>query len=126
LENHDWPGNVRELRNVVERLVALSDGGAIHLKDLPAAVLESAQAPQMPKIERGTLTLTQSREEAEVERINEALRKHRNNRQRAAAELGISRMGLYKKLHKYGLIQPSENGNGTSWEEREPAKVALS
>ena len=37
-------------------------------------------------------------------RIVEALRKHGNNRLRAAAELGISRMTLYNKLHKYGLI----------------------
>ena len=34
-----------------------------------------------------------------------ALAKHKNNRLRAAGELGISRMGLYKKLHKYGLAQ---------------------
>jgi two-component system response regulator HupR/HoxA len=59
-------------------------------------------------VARGTLTLTESRDEAELERINQALCKHRNNRQRAAAELGISRMGLYKKLHKYGLIQPTD------------------
>ena len=38
------------------------------------------------------------------QRIQEALGKHLNNRRRAAAELGISRMGLYKKLHKYGLM----------------------
>ena len=124
LENHDWPGNVRELRNVVERMVALCEGTEVSLKDLPAAVLESARAPQVLAVERGTLTLTQSREEAEVERINEALRKHRNNRQRAAAELGISRMGLYKKLHKYGLIQPTENGSW--WSEPETVKAALS
>ena len=42
-----------------------------------------------------------------MRRISEALRKHGNNRLRAAAELGISRMGLYKKLHKYGLMQAS-------------------
>ena len=35
--------------------------------------------------------------------IKEALAKHSNNRLRAASELGISRMGLYKKLHRYGL-----------------------
>ena len=70
------------------------------------------------------MTLNQSREEAEMERILEALRKHRNNRQRAALELGISRMGLYKKLHKYGLIQPTENDT-PSWEEPEEVKVAL-
>ena len=51
------------------------------------------------------MTLRQSKAEAEVRRISEALRKHGNNRLRAAAELGISRMGLYKKLHRYGLIE---------------------
>jgi transcriptional regulator with PAS, ATPase and Fis domain len=49
------------------------------------------------------LTLTKTKEKAEILRITEALNKHRNNRLRAAAELGISRMALYKKLHKYGL-----------------------
>jgi transcriptional regulator with PAS, ATPase and Fis domain len=48
-------------------------------------------------------TLAQTKAEAEVLRITEVLRKNGNNRLRAAAELGISRMGLYKKLHKYRL-----------------------
>jgi DNA-binding NtrC family response regulator len=123
LERHDWPGNVRELRNVVERMVALCEGEEVSLSDLPPAVLESSQAPR-PIVSDGPLTLNQSREEAEIERINQALRKHQNNRQRAAAELGISRMGLYKKLHKYGLIQPSEGS--LTWEEPENAQAALS
>jgi transcriptional regulator with PAS, ATPase and Fis domain len=42
---------------------------------------------------------------AERQRITEALRKHRNNRLRAAMELGISRQGLYKKLQKHGLMR---------------------
>jgi DNA-binding NtrC family response regulator len=40
----------------------------------------------------------------EVLRITQALCKHGNNRLRAAADLGISRVGLYKKLHQYGLF----------------------
>jgi transcriptional regulator with PAS, ATPase and Fis domain len=50
-------------------------------------------------------TLAGAKEEAEILRITEALRRHGNNRLRAAAELGISRMGLYKKLRKYGLFE---------------------
>ena len=115
LEGYDWPGNVRELRNVVERMAALCEDAEVGLRDLPPPVLESSASPRAGANGHNGRTLNQSREEAEVERINEALRKHRNNRQRAAAELGISRMGLYKKLHKYGLIQPAENGvNGGS------------
>ena len=50
-----------------------------------------------------SLTLAQIKEAAEIVRIKEALTKHSNNRLRAARELGISRMGLYKKLHRYAL-----------------------
>ena len=48
-----------------------------------------------------------SREGAEIQRILAALDRNNNNRMRAAAELGISRMGLYKKLHKYGMMRPA-------------------
>jgi DNA-binding NtrC family response regulator len=116
LESHDWPGNVRELRNVVERAVALCERTEVGLADLPPNLLTAAA-------KQSAATLTRSREEAEVVRINAALRKHRNNRQRAAAELGISRMGLYKKLHKYGLIQSSEEA--PAWEEQENAEAEL-
>ena len=96
-------------------MAALCEDAEVGLRDLPPPVLESSASPRAGANGHNGRTLNQSREEAEVERINEALRKHRNNRQRAAAELGISRMGLYKKLHKYGLIQPAENGvNGGS------------
>jgi DNA-binding NtrC family response regulator len=110
LQAHDWPGNIRELRNVLERAVALCPGPEVEVRDLPetvrrpaapvlpVAALREAASPDVP------MTLTERREEAEILRITEALRKHKNNRLRAAAELGISRMGLYKKLHKYGLI----------------------
>ncbi len=53
----------------------------------------------------GRSTLAQIKREAELARITEALEKHSNNRLRAASELGISRMTLYKKLYKYGLMQ---------------------
>lgn len=49
--------------------------------------------------------LAKARVQAEVRRILEALDKHNNNRSRAARELGISRVALYKKLHKFGLIE---------------------
>jgi transcriptional regulator with PAS, ATPase and Fis domain len=35
--------------------------------------------------------------------IEEALRRHRNNRTAAAKCLGISRVTLYNKLKKYGM-----------------------
>ena len=50
----------------------------------------------------------------EVWRICEALRKHGNVRARAAAELGMSRVSLYKKLHKYGLFDNGPDNDGKS------------
>jgi DNA-binding NtrC family response regulator len=49
-------------------------------------------------------TLAESKDRTELSLITEALERNGQNRLRAAAELGISRMTLYKKLHKYGLM----------------------
>jgi DNA-binding NtrC family response regulator len=112
LEGYDWPGNVRELRNIIERAVALCEGPEVGLSDLPEVVRGAEPAWRTPRglcAEAGgaeaPATLQQSKTDAEVRRILEALEKHKNNRLRAAAELGISRVGLYKKLHRYGLMQ---------------------
>jgi transcriptional regulator with PAS, ATPase and Fis domain len=109
LECYRWPGNIRELRNVLERMVALSPGPILRADDLP----ETIRSGTLPLLQagpaasdgegNGPLRLSQAKEEAEIWRIKQALEKHGNNRLRAAAELGISRMGLYKKLHKYNL-----------------------
>jgi two-component system response regulator HydG len=104
LENYSWPGNVRELRNVVERAVALCPRPEIQLADLPEVVRAAPAAPPSSPPVAGPETLSRAREGVEVQRITAALQKHGNNRLRAAAELGISRMGLYKKLRKYGLL----------------------
>ena len=103
--------------------MALAQGPVIQLKDLPDVLtlaedalagdtdlepLPQTAEPLPPPPSRpieGNGTLSQVRQEVEMRKIRAALEKHRNNRLRAAAELGISRMGLYKKLHKYGLIE---------------------
>jgi DNA-binding NtrC family response regulator len=118
LQEYDWPGNIRELRNAVMRAVALAAGPEVQVEDLPEALRKNApqaageaEAPPpygQPEIEEDgqPSTLALSTQEAEVRRILETLQQHNNNRLRAAAELGISRVALYKKLHKYGLMTP--------------------
>lgn len=111
LENYAWPGNIRELRNVIERVAALCTGRIVVPGDLPDAVRRAqappATAPAPAPAAVSSVPPYQARGNAEDEvwRICEALRKHGNNRVRAAAELGISRVSLYKKLHKYGLFE---------------------
>ncbi len=104
LRVYGWPGNIRELRNVMERTVALCRGPDVELRDLPEMLWRTPPLEGPEGSPAGTpLTLTQSREHAESRRIKVALEKNGNNRLQTAAELGISRMGLYKKLHKYRL-----------------------
>jgi DNA-binding NtrC family response regulator len=113
---YSWPGNIREMRNVIERAVALSANPEIQLRDLPEALTSSyvyhgrdagRASPHFSLTAEAPAARPRADKEAdEIERILAALQKHRNNRLRAAAELGISRMGLYKKLHKYGLMRP--------------------
>jgi DNA-binding NtrC family response regulator len=121
LESYHWPGNLRELRNVVERAVVLRGGAEIAPDDLPDAIRRRPLWTSVDRSEQedgvsihsdgsadaeafSRSTLAQIKRDAELARISEALRKHSNNRLRAASELGISRMTLYKKLYKYGLM----------------------
>ena len=90
-----------------KRAVALCTGPVIQPLDLPETIAASAGIVQHVEAQpppAGAGTLDQARGQAESARIEEALRRNNNNRLRAAAELGISRMTLYKKLQKYGLM----------------------
>jgi DNA-binding NtrC family response regulator len=114
LQSYSWPGNVRELRNVMERAVVLCPGDTITLEDLPESLVGAKNpvpaALPLPEIVDDALpvTLRNVRSQAEFHRIRDALHRNKNNRVRAAAELGISRMTLYNKIHKYGLTRPSD------------------
>jgi len=115
LQDHDWPGNVRELRNVMARCAATCPDRSIRLEDLPMSVLDDMfRVNPVPNPAQPACSATfqwspraEFRGRVELARIAQALEKHGNNRLRAAGELGISRMTLYKKLHKYGLIHPT-------------------
>lgn len=102
LEAYAWPGNLRELRNTLERMVALSPGPILRSADLPPALQGWSSLPAAAAGSEA-MPLSDVKAQAEIRQIQQALAKHGNNRLRAAAELGISRNGLYKKLQKYRL-----------------------
>ncbi len=106
LECYPWPGNVRELRNVMERVVALCAGPVVEVADLPDAIQQAhGTSPfrvdwQLPAANE----LAAARQGGELERLRTALQRNNSNRTGAAAELGISRVTLYKKLHQHRLM----------------------
>lgn len=101
MEQYPWPGNVRELRNVMQRAVILCPCQKVRIDDLP----DSIRRTDTPAVDSNPgPTLAETRRDAEIGSIVHVLRKHNNNRRRAAMELGISRVALYKKLRKYGMM----------------------
>ncbi|MBN2494660.1 MAG: sigma 54-interacting transcriptional regulator [Deltaproteobacteria bacterium] len=96
LARHDWPGNVRELANALEYAVALSPGRRIRPEDLPAE-LAGARAPRYA---------ARIDEAEEVERIRQALAGCGGKRTRAARQLGMDRVTLYRKMKRFGIRWP--------------------
>ena len=101
LQAYDWPGNVRALRHAAERAVILGGEGAFTLEDfsLSRAASPRPAAPPAPSASGGDLNL----DRAERQMVEAALKKHAYNISLAAAELGLTRASLYRRMDKHGL-----------------------
>jgi two-component system response regulator AtoC len=102
---YTWPGNVRELRNVIERMIVLARGTRLTVRDLPSTLRDAVgiEAPRLPwRSETGHAGSPASMHDAERIMIYAALKKLEGNRTKAAAQLGISRRTLQRKLKEYG------------------------
>ena len=131
MESYSWPGNIRELREALHSAAAAAGPGPIGQEHLPEAVTTAVgwSTPRREAAEAvdATATLAQTKRDAEFIRITQALQKNGNNRLRTASELGISRMTLYKKLYKYGIIEQAGAGRkGPPERPRDPRHPARS
>ncbi|MCF1709333.1 sigma-54 dependent transcriptional regulator [Tabrizicola sp. J26] len=121
LENYDWPGNLRELSNEVTRMLIFGQGPLLGAELISRAILQappgdsgadrSAEAAMT-----GAGSLKDRIELVEMRILRETLARHRWNKSRAAAEMGLSRVGLRAKLDRYGILQP---GRTTADEDEE-------
>ncbi len=100
LAAYDYPGNVRELLHALERAVALSRGGSIHVDHLPPDLAAGASGAQIapPPADAPLQSLGRAVAAFEREYIQRALEKAGGHRTRAAALLGISRKNLWERL----------------------------
>jgi two-component system, NtrC family, response regulator HydG len=106
LESFAWPGNLRQLENVVQHAVLMANGAELLNKHLPTIVQETS-LPLMEDLPMHGDSLHEQRDIAERGVIHRALVSTGFNRTRAADSLGISRVTLYKKMKKYGLLKES-------------------
>jgi transcriptional regulator with PAS, ATPase and Fis domain len=98
LESHAWPGNVRELENTLERMVVAASGSAVlTTAHLPAEF----GRPLMVRSDRSAtstgLPCSTTLSEAE---IRDALARTDGRLGQAAAELGLSRHQLYRRIRE--------------------------
>jgi transcriptional regulator with PAS, ATPase and Fis domain len=93
IRSYRWPGNVRELLSAVEYAFVVGEGPVLDVSDLTPEV-------------RGEVTpgiSFQSLVDVERQRILSALARHGGRRGAAAADLGISRSTLWRKLYAHRL-----------------------
>jgi DNA-binding NtrC family response regulator len=95
LLQHPWPGNVRELKNVMQRAGLLCGGDEIKAADLGLPVVAAAAAADM--------ATNASEAEPDRETIELTLAKANGVIAQAAAELGLSRQALYRRMERLGI-----------------------
>ncbi len=98
---YPWKGNVRELKNVVERLIIMTESDAIERKDLPEKVRGDVQIylPEADKIKN----LKEFRDLSEKNFILAKLEENNWNISQTARAIDTPRSNLYKKLEQYGI-----------------------
>ncbi|MGZ8350907.1 MAG: sigma-54-dependent transcriptional regulator [Allosphingosinicella sp.] len=103
LEAYDWPGNIRALRHAAERAVILADGDNFTAADFSLSRGAFGARPSAPAPVNAAARDDLNLERAEKQMVEQALKKHSYNISLAAAELGLTRASLYRRMEKHGL-----------------------
>ena len=105
LQASEWPGNVRQLRNVVERLLILTNGeppGPITAQHLPSDA-DSNGAAAAGSMQMISMSLRDAREHFEREYLAIQITRFGGNVSRTAAFIGMERSALHRKLKALGV-----------------------
>jgi two-component system nitrogen regulation response regulator NtrX len=111
LQGYSWPGNVRELRNLVERLMIMSPGEEIGVRDLPPALHGEGGGGARTVWENDYPSLRAARAAFEKHYIERKLAELDGNVSRTAQALHLERSNLYRKMRAYG-IESGRDGAG--------------
>ena len=93
-----WPGNIRELKNIIERIVVLTQGNEIGLSDLPPLLRSDSGPVHIESRSKGCSLISM-----EKEMLLHALQACDWNQSQAARHLGLTRKTLVYRMHKYRL-----------------------
>jgi DNA-binding NtrC family response regulator len=110
LNRYSWPGNVRELENLMERLVILTEGDVVEVKDLPPRFQETLSlgvGGESIDFSPDGLNLPQALHELERRLILKALEQSNWVKSRAAQLLQLNRTTLIEKMKKQQIFAPN-------------------
>ncbi|TCD07555.1 sigma-54-dependent Fis family transcriptional regulator [Pedobacter frigidisoli] len=91
-QKYNWKGNIRELKNVIERLVILSDGDHLNVSALPQEFFEFAPLENNFNLQQ-----------VEKQHIQKVLLHTKGNKAETSRLLGIGLTTLYRKIEEYGI-----------------------
>jgi DNA-binding NtrC family response regulator len=96
---YPWPGNVRELQNEVQRCLIIAGPSPVIREEFLSPKINPGGETYSPSSHR----LSVARAAFEKRFLSEALARCGYHRARTAAEVGLTRQGLFKLLRKHGL-----------------------
>ena len=104
MAQYDWRGNVRELLNVVERLLILSEGDQVDVRDVERYVQPNGGGgSSITGLLDQYEAFSEFRDHAEKVFIQHKLDQYDWNISRTAEAIGIQRSHLYNKMSKYEI-----------------------
>ena len=112
LQTLPWPGNIRQLKNVIERILILSDGtGPISADEIPTDKPKSAGANDGGGMSANwaTLPLREAREAFEREYLITQINRFGGNISKTANFVGMERSALHRKLKSLGVISGNKS-----------------
>jgi transcriptional regulator of acetoin/glycerol metabolism len=98
LTSYGWPGNIRELRNAIRSALVLCEDRIIRVGDLPPDIRPNPPASAAPIDKEISL------QAAERDALTRAITVNRGHMTEVAAQLGISRNTLYRKIKRHGIL----------------------
>lgn len=108
---YNWPGNVRQLKNIIERMVVLTESDILTVNDAPEFIMANFTVHEQENIPNDfngnhyNGNLKTAKERFEKYYILKTLQNKNWNVSQSAKSLGLERTYLHKKIKDYNLDQ---------------------
>lgn len=103
LYSYDYPGNIRELKNIINRMVVLSENGIMNKDGIPKIYnIKKSQTDSFNSFNE-IKTFKEFKKQSESEYLEWILKRTGGNVAEAARKLNISSRQLFNKINEYEL-----------------------